>query len=122
MTSLPHLDLDTETPSGRTTPWDERVPLFSHECLNSPDYEDHQSPPRVRRHEDDSPSCQVQDETIIDYDDPTLEKFPTDRMAVLEQIRSIESRLSVDEVRDDGNRSPTIVSPRNGSPSLWTPS
>lgn len=122
MTSLPHLDLDTDTPSGRTTPSDERVPLFSHECLHSPDCVDHESPPRVQQRESYSPSSQVTEEAIIDYDDPTLEKFPTERMAVLEQIRSIESRLSVDEVRDDGSRSPVVVSPRNGSPGLWSPS
>lgn len=41
-------------------------------------------------------------EDVIDYDDPLLEEFPSERHAILEKIRTSETRLPEDQTSFDG--------------------
>ncbi|KAH8653212.1 hypothetical protein BGZ60DRAFT_180509 [Tricladium varicosporioides] len=91
---------EDEFDSGAETPPEERVPLFPHECPGPNDLvvqsrrESIIPPP--------SPSKSTQDEEI-DLNDPTLTPFPTNREEIYAEIRSMEGRLPVDEVRLDGS-------------------
>jgi hypothetical protein len=89
--------LSTETPkAGNVTPWQERAPLFAHECL-----EPHQGEAQDCPHETFE-STTSNEEARVDIDDPSLEDFPHDRTSIIEQVRTMETRLSEDETAVDG--------------------
>jgi hypothetical protein len=97
---MPHPHYPYDTPSGPTTPWHERAPLFAHECLGPNEGVEVESPVAY-----DSPHSPIKprpDEEVIDMSDPTLERFPEDRMSILTHIRSTESRMSEDETSFNG--------------------
>lgn len=94
-------DLDGPlTPSsGTTTPPEDKVPLFAHECIQPPP-EGFESPIQPRPEVVKSmPSI---DETAIDYDDPLLEEFPSERHAILQRVRTSQTRLPEDQTSFDG--------------------
>lgn len=89
-----------DTPdSGAATPPEEKVPLFAHECIKPPPGGFETSTPAPR--EPAKPKLSIQ-ESAIDYDDPLLEEFPSERNAVLERVRTSQSRLAEDQTSVDG--------------------
>ena len=53
------------------------------------------------------------EENVIDYDDPLLEAFPSDHQAILEQLRTSQTRLSEDQTSFDGIPPSPIVGPNS---------
>jgi hypothetical protein len=117
--SLPHLHYPYDTPSGRSTPWHERAPLFAHECLGPNDGAEVESP--ITSESLESPTKAEPEEEVIDLNDPLLERFPEDRISILTHIRSCESRMSEDETNVHGVPPSPITKPQSRSPSIDTP-
>lgn len=71
------------------------VPLFAHECAGL--YEDDEIP---GADEEDSSSYNGHffKDDKEDYNDPTLEKFPSTRDGIISTVRKVESGLNVDQV------------------------
>jgi hypothetical protein len=116
--SLPHIHYPYDTLSGTTTPWNERAPLFAHELVGPHDGE-MESP--ITSESVDSPIKPEPQEEIIDMNDPTLERFPEDRISILTHIRSCESRMSEDETNVQGVPPSPIARAKSRSPSIDTP-
>jgi hypothetical protein len=98
---------DEMTESGTVTPWEDRAPLFAHECVQRPETEDEEP----GAPETPGPALgQVlgQTETTIDPNDPTIEAFPSERRLILESVRTSASRLSEDETAIEISSSPVI--------------
>lgn len=93
-------DTNTEgqTPgSGEVTPWEDRAPLFAHECVELP-----QPGEQLVQPPDQYKQSPKEDEGSIDLDDPTLEEFPCERHLILERVRTSATRLSQDETIFEG--------------------
>jgi len=92
-------DLPDTPDSGTVTPEEDRVPLFAHECIHPPPggFETH-APPKPEAVKS-KPSIQ---ERAIDFDDPSLEEFPSERHAILEHVRLAQTRLPEDETSVEG--------------------
>ncbi|EPQ64415.1 Bgt-5059 [Blumeria graminis f. sp. tritici] len=87
--------------SGQSTPIEERVPQFSHECANFPDSTEISSyPPPSIEHGSRKPSYNFSEE--IDLNDPTIQMFPTDRASIIAKIQEIQDRLPEDETQIEG--------------------
>lgn len=84
----------------------EPVPLFAHECAGL--YEDDEIPGAQDEEEENSSNRQFfNNDDKEDFDDPTLEKFPSTRDAIISTVRKVESGLNVDQVSiEDAPRSP----------------
>jgi hypothetical protein len=109
-----------DTPSGATTPWHERAPLFAHECLGlNEGGEEEESP--ITSESVESPTKPEPEEEVIDPNDPLLEPFPEDCMSILTHIRSCESRMSEDETNVHGVPPSPITKPKSRSSSIETP-
>lgn len=89
--------------SGEVTPWEERAPRFAHECPEPPRHDSPTSPAPATydEYEGTGPRDPYAD-MVIDENDPSLEEFPRERAAILEQVRSCQRRLSEDETTIDG--------------------
>ncbi|RSL44545.1 hypothetical protein CEP51_016207 [Fusarium floridanum] len=101
---------------------DIKMPLFAHECLGAYDFgegdSDHEAVPSAS----DSPEqpskhkLKKDDMADIDINDPTLEKFPSDRGSILDALRTIQTHLGEDHTHlDDIPSSPRVVSSRRTS-------
>ncbi|KAM0559582.1 hypothetical protein ACHAPJ_004106 [Fusarium lateritium] len=100
---------------------DLKAPLFAHECLGAygfGDDEDHDAAPIAG----DSPGrhsiAKSKHDKVADIDvnDPTLEKFPSERGSILDAIRTIQTHLGEDHTHlDDIPSSPRVVSSRRTS-------
>lgn len=89
-----------DTPdSTAVTPAEEKVPLFAHECIQPPPGGFER--PQAAQREPVKPQLSER-ETEIDYDDPLLEEFPSERGAILARFRTSQSRLPEDETSLDG--------------------
>jgi len=94
---------DEMTESGTVTPWEDRAPLFAHECVQRPETEDKE--PGAP----ETPGAALgQVETNIDPNDPTIEAFPSERRLILESVRTSASRLNEDETAIETSSSPVI--------------
>jgi hypothetical protein len=88
-----HLD------SGASTPASQKAPRFSHECLG--EYDDvgvpalptNSQPPFDPLEPVRSP---YDEPTVVDWNDPSLEMFPTDRASIIHTIRRLSERLPED--------------------------
>lgn len=94
----PNIGVDgPESPgSGTVTPWEERVPRFSHECPELPDGDVR---PACREHDDNEGKGPRDpfESSAIDPNDPSIEEFPSEREAIFEQVRSCQRRMSEDQ-------------------------
>ncbi|TAQ83404.1 hypothetical protein B7494_g8271 [Chlorociboria aeruginascens] len=88
-------DEKESTGSGTVTPWEERAPLFAHECMEPPTREE----PIYRKSPQPSKSVE---EAIIDPNDPNVEEFPSERFSILEHVRTVGTRLSEDQTSFEG--------------------
>lgn len=93
-------------------PDDLKAPLFAHECLGAYNFaedeseEDYPSIP-MRRYVE-SKSAEYSD---VDLNDPTIERFPSDRSSIIDAIRTIQTQLSQDQAHlEDIPPSPRVVS------------
>jgi hypothetical protein len=84
------------------TPLDERVPKFPHECLSYPDQSTVYQPPDREQTQTNPAYEEETQETIIDLQDPMIEKLPSDRASILQQVRTSQTRLAEDETSIDG--------------------
>jgi len=81
--------------SSMATPLDERAPLFEHECPEP--CEEEKSVGSSGRQE--VSSLRLRPKSYEHAAGPVVEKFPEDAQAIIGRIRSIESRLNVDETK-----------------------
>jgi len=107
--------------SGATTPWEERAPRFAYECPTLPTGPLQPSPVReayeARGYRDPF------EQSVIDYNDPSIVVFPSSREAILEQVRDCQRRLPEDPVMvDKVPLSPVIGSDRYPERELPSPS
>jgi hypothetical protein len=113
------LESDSGGASGTVTPANERAPLFAHECPVPHGQEEDFSHPRVEERLSSHEEAQsfnfeddLEEENMVDTNDPTLEAFPSDRPTILRTVKSCESRLNADETNFEGSPSSPVV---NGS-------
>jgi hypothetical protein len=95
------------------------VPLFAHECIQPPPGGFETNPPPRRRPVKSKLSNQ---ESAIDYDDPSLEEFPSERNAILEQVRISLSRLPEDRTAIEGIPPSPVVGAKNHLEHMERPS
>ncbi|KAJ8128258.1 hypothetical protein O1611_g5379 [Lasiodiplodia mahajangana] len=90
-------DDDFEADSG------DMLPMFSHECFASPS--DSKTPghhaPEQQRHENPEPSEESAEPSTINYDDPRLEPFPSDRDSIIATMRRLSTAIDVDPTMVD---------------------
>jgi hypothetical protein len=102
---------DEEFPDDQEGYIADKSPLFAHECLGmyEPDVENGEE------EEDDEPPYGPPVEDIdpkkIDLNDPTLERFPSDRDDIIEAVRKLETGLPADHVSFDGRHRSSVVNP-----------
>ncbi|KAK4198164.1 hypothetical protein QBC40DRAFT_284210 [Triangularia verruculosa] len=87
-----------------------KSPLFPHECPSPPTSGDAVQP-RESREEEISPLEEL-DPDQIDLNDPTLERFPSNREGIMDTVRKLETSLNEDQASFEGAPpSPVIHSP-----------
>ncbi|KAL3419159.1 PT repeat family protein [Phlyctema vagabunda] len=109
--------------SGTVTPWEERAPLFEHECMGtqSGQYRQASYQPNALHQTTSHEEAIREDE--IDFNDPTLEEFPHDRQSILDRVRTMETRMDEDETKfDDSPLSPAVSANRSPDRNLSSPS
>lgn len=92
-----------------------KTPLFAHECLGAYDFEDEESEeeacPGVPPKSDVNLKSDDHSPVNVDLNDPTIEKFPSDRTSILDALRTIQTHLDEDKLHlDDTQSSPQAVS------------
>ena len=104
-------DYDDMDPYGFDEPSvpENKTPLFAHECVGMELYEDDGAPDAhgEEHHSDDyeedrRPSTVYDDEEDIDLNDPTLEKFPSNRDEIIDTVRKLEGGLNEDHADVEG--------------------
>lgn len=107
---------------------DSKPPLFAHECLGAYDvtaddrfdhteYDETEAAPQPSRRSSRDVGAYTVDE--VDINDPTIEKFPTDRSDVMDSLRKIQSSLSEDIPEfDDTLSSSHLATPRTSVDSI----
>ncbi|KAF7563827.1 hypothetical protein G7046_g330 [Stylonectria norvegica] len=103
-----------ETDDNNAEDLDLKTPLFAHECFGAYELPDDdsdldiyekESPRQVMR-----PKSKDLDVTNVDINDPTLEKFPSDRTSILDALRTIQTHLGEDHTQlRDIPLSPRVV-------------
>ncbi|KAG0647618.1 hypothetical protein D0Z07_6849 [Hyphodiscus hymeniophilus] len=96
--------------SGTVTPDEDKVPLFAHECIQPPPGGFETRVPPKRETVKSKLSTQ---ESAIDFDDPSLEDFPSERNAILEQVRDSQRRMPEDQTAVEGIPPSPVVGGRN---------
>jgi hypothetical protein len=112
-------DLSDYPGSGTVTPDDEKIPRFSHELCEPPP--GGETLPATR-YEPTKSRLSIQEAVVYDFDDPSLEPFPTERIAIFEHIRKCEARLPEDEVRIEGIPPSPVVGTRKQPERIEVPS
>lgn len=97
-----------------------KTPLFAHECLGAYEFadagSDNEGEEKGGSSRRSQPRPKDYDVTEFDLNDPTLEKFPSDRSSILGAIRTIQTHLAEDQTHlDDIPSSPRVVSSRRTS-------
>lgn len=77
----------------------EPVPLFAHECAGL--YEDDEIPGATGDEESDKGNARPR-EHIEDFEDPTLEKFPSRKHEIISAVRKVETGLNADQTSVEG--------------------
>ncbi|ESZ92643.1 hypothetical protein SBOR_6977 [Sclerotinia borealis F-4128] len=108
-------DLDVETP------FEERAPLFAHECSRPPTAEER------REYESAQSRSAVAQPMFREFDpnDPSLEPFPSNFNQILEHVRRLENQLSEDQTDVERNSPSPVITNGNHhaeSTDLPTPS
>ncbi|KAK4242604.1 hypothetical protein C8A03DRAFT_29199 [Achaetomium macrosporum] len=90
----------------------DKSPLFAHECVGmyepnqdvEPADEEEMSAPHV------APVADI-DPDEVDLNDPTLERFPSNREEIIDTVRKLETGLEVDEASFDGSPPSPVINP-----------
>ncbi|KAM0286297.1 hypothetical protein ACHAQH_001028 [Verticillium albo-atrum] len=91
-------------------------PLFAHECLGAYDPVPEVVSPPVRRSSEARSGSVDYDVDKYDLNDPTLERWPSDRNAIMDAVRRVESSRDEDQTYTLGSPiSPIISSPRGSN-------
>lgn len=100
---IDHYDFDEPVVS------ENKAPLFAHECVGMELYEGDDAPdPLDDEHynneyeEDRRPSTVYDDDEEIDLNDPTLERFPSNREEIIDTVRKLEGGLNEDHADVEG--------------------
>lgn len=94
---------EIETPAAEN-----KAPLFAHECVGMELCDEDMRGPHDDEHysaeyeEDRRPSTVYDDEDDIDLNDPTLEKFPSNREEIIDRVRKLEGGLNEDHSDVEG--------------------
>lgn len=101
---------------------DYKTPLFAHECLGAYDLGEDESDHEAVASASSSPNQRTKrtsrEYTPVDVDmnDPTLEKFPSDRTSIMGALRHIQTHLDEDQTHlEDIPSSPRPISARRAS-------
>lgn len=78
----------------------EPVPLFAHECAGL--YEDDEIPGADDTGLPSKANSRLQNQNDDDFDDPTLEKFPSTRDEIISTVRNVETGLNEDRTSFSG--------------------
>ncbi|RKF56789.1 putative pt repeat family protein [Golovinomyces cichoracearum] len=100
--------------SGYTTPIEDQVPRFSHECPLSPEKVESKRT-SSRNVSKSKPTRQEDVPENIDFNDPSIQLFPTDRASIMAKLKEIQERLPEDEAHFEGVPQSPIVPPEH-----WT--
>lgn len=100
--------------SGYTTPIEDQVPRFSHECPLSPEKVESKRT-SSRNVSKSKPTRQDDVPENIDFNDPSIQLFPTDRASIMAKLKEIQERLPEDEAHFEGVPQSPIVPPEH-----WT--
>ncbi|KAI0118900.1 hypothetical protein GGR51DRAFT_570646 [Nemania sp. FL0031] len=81
----------------------ELLPMFSHECFASPADSQTSShhAPEQQPHENPDSSCESPEPLDMNYDDPRLEAFPSDRDSIIATMRRLSTAIEVDPTMVD---------------------
>ncbi|KAL2015589.1 hypothetical protein VTK56DRAFT_5201 [Thermocarpiscus australiensis] len=88
-------------------------PLFAHECaglyewdqeVRPPDTEEEYAPARRTSSEDIDPDA-------VDLNDPTLERFPSNREEIVDTVRKLGTGLQADQASFDGSPPSPVINP-----------
>lgn len=88
----------------------EPVPLFAHECAGL--YEEDEIPGEDAKGPSSSSGRPYEDDKE-DYDDPTLERFPSTRDEIMSTVRKVGTGLNADQVSVEGIPISPIMNARN---------
>jgi hypothetical protein len=87
----------------------DQLPMFSHECFAPVREQPPSGKMREPQHDNADHSSAVVDELDIDYDDPRLERFPSDLDSIMAAMRRLSSTVKADPtVVDAVSLSPVI--------------
>jgi hypothetical protein len=85
-----HFDDPISPPAG------DQVPLFAYECFSGP--EDDQAVPKAHEDVPSEPRYSFdEDSAAVDMNDPTLERFPSNRDEIMDTVRRMETSLDADQ-------------------------
>jgi hypothetical protein len=95
----------------------DKSPLFAHECVGLFESDEEIGQEDVAEaHERSGSRVEDIDPNQVDLNDPTLERFPSNRDDIMATVRKLETGLPADEADFDGNaRSPVINPSRRGT-------
>ncbi|KAK3906329.1 hypothetical protein C8A05DRAFT_11915 [Staphylotrichum tortipilum] len=96
----------------------DRSPLFAHECIGLYESDDELDPEPVVE-EEPAPRSALSGDLAngeIDLNDPTLERFPSNREDIMDAVRKLETGLQADQAYFEGPpHSPVVMSTRRGT-------
>ena len=84
--------------SGASTPESQKAPRFSYECLGEEDIGVPALPTHSRSPTDQLESflSPYEEPVVVDWNDPSIERFPTDRAGIIHTIRRLSEQLPED--------------------------
>lgn len=91
----------------------EPVPLFAHECAGL--YEDDEIPGAEEAAKADKTNGFDHERYTEDFDDPTLERFPSNKDEIISTVRKVETGLNADQTSVDGVPPSPIVKSQQSS-------
>ncbi|KAH6624934.1 hypothetical protein B0J18DRAFT_429717 [Chaetomium sp. MPI-SDFR-AT-0129] len=90
----------------------DKSPLFAHERAGM--YQSDEEEEEEESPEEESPDVVPQgysEPQKVDFDDPTLERFPSDREEIIDAVRHLSTGLPIDDVSFDAGRQSPVVNP-----------
>ncbi|KAI0446116.1 hypothetical protein F4803DRAFT_547633 [Xylaria telfairii] len=91
------------------------LPMLSHECFASPS----NSP--ASGYQESEPQREMLDQLNMDYDDPRLEHFPSDRSSIMATMRRLSTSIDADSTMVDTAPLSPVTTARSGSSSGPSP-
>lgn len=107
-------EYDELDPYGFDEPYQQenKAPLFAHECIGM--YEGEEIPEPHDEHDDDRGPGSDYDPDEYDLNDPTLERFPSNRDDIIDAVRKLEGGLNEDHADVEGLVPPSPIMGSSG--------